>query len=83
MAVQAFDAYLVEALTSPQLSTAARRERLMNVYSAPGARACQPLGDESHLLPLLVAAAAAGYQGGCTTFSEPLLGFQTSGFEFA
>ena len=81
--MQAFDAYLVEALTSPQLSPAARRQRLVDVFSAPGARDCQPVGGSEHLLPLLVAAAAAGYQAGCTIFNEPLLGFQSSGFAFA
>ncbi|BDY05763.1 class III extradiol ring-cleavage dioxygenase [Ferrimonas sp. YFM] len=48
----AFERWLIETCTSPRLSEAQRRERLIRWEQAPGARFCHPR--EEHLLPLML-----------------------------
>ena len=77
-AAEAFDSWLAEAATAPDAET---RDRLLASWSeAPGARASHPR--EEHLLPLMVAAGAAGEDRGRRTYSEKLLGKALSGFQF-
>ncbi|MEJ2479648.1 MAG: class III extradiol ring-cleavage dioxygenase [Acidihalobacter sp.] len=77
-AAEAFDSWLAEAATAPDVET---RDRLLASWSeAPGARASHPR--EEHLLPLMVAAGAAGEDRGRRTYSEKLLGKALSGFQF-
>lgn len=56
---RAFAAWLSETLTSPALTPAEREARLVDWESAPHARVAHPR--EEHLMPLHVAAAAAGF----------------------
>lgn len=55
---QEFDAYLHDAIASPQHSQQERLRMLRNWEGAPSARECHPR--EEHLLPLHVALGAAG-----------------------
>ncbi|MDT8264389.1 dioxygenase, partial [Roseomonas sp. DSM 102946] len=47
---------------------------------APGARACHPR--EEHLIPLLLAAGAAGEDSGQRDYSDRVMGKALSGFRF-
>ena len=77
-AAEAFDTWLTEAATASDAET---RDRLLTAWNeAPGARASHPR--EEHLLPLMVAAGAAGEDRGRRTYSEKLLGKALSGFQF-
>jgi aromatic ring-opening dioxygenase catalytic subunit (LigB family) len=72
-----FDAWLSAAVRAPR----AERERLLREWaSAPEARACHPR--EEHLIPLMVAAGAAGADRGRRVYSERVLEKPTSGFQF-
>jgi len=62
----AFDAWLTEAVTDPNPDV--RAEALGNWERAPHARACHPR--EEHLLPLMVAAGAAGDDPGRRVFHD-------------
>ncbi|MEN9705537.1 MAG: hypothetical protein RLZZ393_1416 [Pseudomonadota bacterium] len=73
---QAFDAWLAEAATLPG---AARDASLAVWESAPAARICHPR--EEHLMPLLVAAAAARGQGR-RIYGETVLQVALSGYRF-
>ncbi len=73
-----FDAWLTEAVTSPDAST--RNEKLSQWLSAPHARVAQPR--EDHLVPLFVAAGAAGVSVGKKVFADNLFGFPNSGYQF-
>lgn len=72
-----FDAWLKEALPG---DPAARAAKLAHWTQAPAARAAHPR--EEHLLPLMVAAGAAGEGRGTTLFSQRVLGVATSCFRF-
>lgn len=77
----AFEEWLSETLTSPELSNDERTERLTNWAEAPGARWAQPR--EDHLLPLHVcfgAAAAAGITSGTKVFDDKVLTKRCSGY---
>jgi aromatic ring-opening dioxygenase catalytic subunit (LigB family) len=75
---EAFDAWLNDAVTAPDAQT---RNKLLAAWSeAPGAPASHPR--EEHLLPLMVAAGAAGEDRGRRSYSEKLLGKALSGFQF-
>ena len=77
-ASESFDAWLAAAATNPD---AAQRDADLTRWSeAPGARASHPR--EEHLIPLMVAAGAAGEDGGQQIYSEKLLGKALSGFRF-
>ena len=73
-----FDRWLFEAVTEPDVNV--RSARLAEWRSAPGARASHPTPE--HLLPLLVAAGAAGNDGGKRTYSDRLMGKPVSAFQF-
>ncbi len=72
-----FDAWLGDAVSAE----ASARERLLTHWQeAPGAHACHPRSE--HLLPLMVAAGAAGSDGGCVSYREQLLGKTVAAYQF-
>lgn len=73
-----FDDWLVEAVTAPDAKT--RNAKLIAWEKAPNARACHPR--EEHLLPLMVAAGAAGTDKGHRTFGDVIGGKAISCFAF-
>jgi aromatic ring-opening dioxygenase catalytic subunit (LigB family) len=77
-ASEAFDAWLGEAVTSPDKKI--RGERLIHWAEAPFGRACHPR--EEHLLPLMVAAGAAGDSVGMVAFRDQIGGKTISGYRF-
>jgi aromatic ring-opening dioxygenase catalytic subunit (LigB family) len=77
-AAEAFDAWLDAAC---EASDAKERDRQLAQWAAaPGARICHPR--EEHLIPLMVAAGAAGADRGRRVYAERVLGKPTSGFQF-
>lgn len=75
-----FDQWLGEALASPP---AQRRQLLQDWTAAPHARDCHPPGAEEHLLPLMVAAGAAGTVTAERVYSEILMETRISAWRFA
>jgi aromatic ring-opening dioxygenase catalytic subunit (LigB family) len=75
-AAAAFDAALTDALADPRT----REQALVNWRALPGALEAQPRPD--HLLPLMVAAGAAGGEPGRSIFADRVLGKAVSGFQF-
>ena len=76
---EAFDDWLTQAVeAAPEQRFAA----LGNWTRAPYARLCHPAGEEEHLLPLMVAAGAAGPDRGVKTYSGQVLDTQISAFRF-
>jgi aromatic ring-opening dioxygenase catalytic subunit (LigB family) len=75
---EAFDTWLTEAVE--QADPAQRDQALTRWADAPGARAAHPR--EEHLLPLMVAAGAAGTDPGRRTYADHVLGKAQSGFQF-
>lgn len=73
-----FDAWLDDAVAEPD--PARRASKLETWQSAPGARASHPTPE--HLLPLMVAAGAAGRDRGRRTYNDRLLGKPVSAFQF-
>lgn len=73
---EAFDAWLTEAVADP----AARDAALAAWAEAPGGLQSHPRGQEEHLLPLMVAAAAGG--PGRRDFSDRVLEVPLSAFRF-
>ena len=73
----AFDAWLRDAVAQ---DPAERTRRLTDWAAAPGARAAHPR--EEHLLPLMVAAGAAGDDRGTIAYNAPILGFKCSAVHF-
>lgn len=72
-----FDAWLGNAISAAP----AERERLLTQWqAAPGARACHPRSE--HLLPLMVAAGAAGSDAGRISYNELLMGKAVSAYQF-
>lgn len=74
-----FDAWLDQAVSAPP------RERdalLAQWAAAPAARLCHPPGAEEHLLPLMVAAGAAGNDYGRTVFKDRVMQTTVSGVRF-
>jgi aromatic ring-opening dioxygenase catalytic subunit (LigB family) len=77
-AAEQFDRWLQDAVTEPDVS---ERERKLGMWmAAPGARGCHPRPE--HLIPLMVAAGAAGTDPGKQTFHDRLLGKSVAGFQF-
>ncbi len=74
---EAFDAWLGDAATA---EGSERDARLAAWESAPAARFSHPR--EEHLLPLMVAAGAAGDDRGQRVYHERIMGASTSGFRF-
>jgi aromatic ring-opening dioxygenase catalytic subunit (LigB family) len=77
-AAEDFDRWLDQAVTEPDAEV--RERRLAAWHEAPGARASHPRPE--HLIPLMVAAGAAGRDSGRRTYNERLLGKPVSGFQF-
>ncbi len=75
---EAFTRYLDEAMTEEDSHK--REERLEHWESAPRARLAHPR--EDHLLPLLVAAGAAGSDAGRVLFSENVMAVPMSSYGF-
>jgi aromatic ring-opening dioxygenase catalytic subunit (LigB family) len=73
-----FDRWLNEAATGR--SAAVRQTMLAEWRHAPGARAAHPTPE--HLLPLMVAAGAAGADAGRRTYHDRIMGKAISGFQF-
>ncbi|MBS0966125.1 dioxygenase [Acetobacter okinawensis] len=74
---QAFDAWLTATACAPPPE---RNLRLTQWAQAPGARLCHPR--EEHLLPLMIAAGAAGQDKGQQIYSDIVLGKALSGYRF-
>lgn len=73
-----FDRWLTDAVTSPD---PAERDRLLAAWdAAPGARDANPR--EEHLIPLHVAAGAAGADLGIKTLEDRIMGAVESAFRF-
>lgn len=77
-ASEAFDAWLEQAVVEAE--PAERERRLIAWETAPAARQCHP--QEEHLLPLMVAAGAAGSDRAIHAYSDKVLGKALSGFRF-
>ena len=75
---QLFDDWLGGTVCQPDI--AARNAGLTNWAQAPAARYAHPR--EEHLMPLLVAAGAAGNDAGVRTFNDVMMGWRISGFRF-
>ncbi|AMV37269.1 DODA-type extradiol aromatic ring-opening family dioxygenase [Planctomyces sp. SH-PL62] len=73
-----FDTWLTEAVEAP--SADERRSRLDAWATAPGGRFSHPR--EEHLIPLMVAAGAAGDDLGRKAFSDLVMGHPCSAFAF-
>lgn len=80
-ASQAFDQWLADTVALPAAERAARLAD-WTAASAPAGRLAHPRGAEEHLLPLLVAAGAAGDSAGRRDFSDRVLGVVVSAFRF-
>jgi aromatic ring-opening dioxygenase catalytic subunit (LigB family) len=76
-ASQRFDSWLTETVTA---DPATRTRGLIGWSGAPAARACHPR--EEHLLPLMVAAGAAGNDVGSRAFHDMIGGKAISGYAF-
>src|SRR5690606_5919710 len=74
-----FDDWLTAAVES---APAQREEQLANWARAPQALHCHPRGDEEHLIPLMVAAGAAGDSIGKKVYSETVMKTVISAFRF-
>lgn len=72
-----FDAWMVETVTLPPPQ---REAALIDWSAAPSARACHPR--EEHLLPLMVAAGAAGDSPGKIDFQDVMMGALISAVRF-
>jgi aromatic ring-opening dioxygenase catalytic subunit (LigB family) len=75
----AFDQWLDSTITA---SSDQRRASLAAWESAPGARLCHPPRAEEHLLPLMVAAGAAGDDPGTRVYGERIMHTMISGYRF-
>ena len=75
----AFDAWLGSAVAAP---AAERTAALAGWEQAPAARLCHPPRGEEHLIPLLVAAGAAGEDAGVRVYGERIWHTMISGFRF-
>ena len=73
-----FNAWLTETITHPDSTE--RNRRLLIWSRAPGAREAAPR--EEHLIPLMVAAGAAGSDRGEKLFEDRVMGVVQSAFRF-
>ncbi|HLZ66325.1 MAG TPA: class III extradiol ring-cleavage dioxygenase [Aliidongia sp.] len=74
----AFDHWLTAAVSDPDPDR--RNQALTQWAAAPGVRSSHPR--EEHLLPLMVAAGAAGADLGVRTYSDRVFGKAVSGYRF-
>jgi len=72
-----FDGWLTDAVT---VASGEREGRLLDWQRAPAAKIAQPYPD--HLLPLMVAAGAAGPRRGKRIFTDTVMGVVVSGYRF-
>jgi aromatic ring-opening dioxygenase catalytic subunit (LigB family) len=75
----AFDAWLTSVVSA---DPAARNAALADWANAPGARQSHPVGGEEHLLPLMIAAGAAGDGKGQRIFGDRVMETTISAFRF-
>lgn len=75
-----FDRWLADAVSAAQPE---RQQALSDWASAPGARLSHPPRAEEHLLPLMVAAGAAGEDRGEHVFSDRVMEVTLSAFRFS
>jgi aromatic ring-opening dioxygenase catalytic subunit (LigB family) len=75
---EAFQSFLVSAITQPDWRV--RNDRLVHWEHAAGARLAHPR--EDHLIPLMVAAGAAGEDVGRETFVDRVFNVPTASYEF-
>jgi aromatic ring-opening dioxygenase catalytic subunit (LigB family) len=73
-----FDAWLTEAVCAPDAKV--RNDKLAQWRQAPAAREAHPR--EEHLLPLMVAAGAAGDDLGSRIFTDRVMGATVSAYQF-
>lgn len=73
-----FDAWLTDAACTPDPGE--RAAKLAQWKNAPGARSAHPR--EEHLIPLMVAAGAAGEDAGSRIFHDRIMGASISAFGF-
>ena len=76
---ETFDDWLTQAVAA---APGQRQTALRDWASAPHARQCHPPGGEEHLMPLMVAAGAAGQDVGRRVYSEQVLKTQLSAYRF-
>lgn len=76
---EAFDEWLTHAM---EADLDRRHAALRQWEQAPHAHQCHPPGDEEHLIPLMVAAGAAGRDVGRKVYSEKVLKTQLSAYRF-
>lgn len=76
---ETFDRWLVQAVESPPLQ---REQALVDWAQAPSARLCHPPRAEEHLLPLMLAAGAAGDDAGHCIFTDHVMETALSAFRF-
>lgn len=76
---EAFDDWLTQVVAA---DPGHRQTALRHWISAPYARQCHPPTGDEHLMPLMVAAGAAGQDVGQKVFSEQVLKTQLSGYCF-
>ena len=74
-----FDQWLVQAVESPPPQ---REQALADWAQAPSARLCHPPRAEEHLLPLMLAAGAAGEDVGQCIFTDRVMETTLSAFRF-
>jgi len=74
----AFNDWLVDTCSNPELDSNARRRRLVDWESAPYARYCHPR--EEHLIPLHVCAGSAGGRNGKVVFNGRIMGLAMSSY---
>lgn len=76
---EAFDDWLTQAV---EAEPERRHAALSDWARAPHAHHCHPPGDEEHLIPLMIAAGAAGDDRGRKVYSEQVLETQLSAYRF-
>ena len=74
---ETFDRWLTEVI---EAEPAARNDRLRHWQNAPAARDAHPR--EEHLIPLMVAAGAAGQDFGVRIYADHVMGTALSGYRF-
>lgn len=74
-----FDEWLGKVVESDPVT---RNQALIDWVNGPSARLCHPLGQEEHLLPLMVVAGAASKERGYKVFTDRVLETSISAFVF-
>jgi aromatic ring-opening dioxygenase catalytic subunit (LigB family) len=74
-----FDEWLSKVVESDPVK---RNQDMIDWANGPSARLCHPVGQEEHLLPLMVVAGAASKERGCRVFTDKVLETSISAFIF-